>query len=117
MNRDQFNELVDRRVDIIRTSLQRKGEEYADNIKSNASNNVFYNFERAAELTNVTPPQALLGMLSKHLVQVLDLASGNIDMPISKDFVDEKIGDTINYLILLEGLLITKGHVKKEVNW
>jgi hypothetical protein len=48
--------------------------------------------------------QSLLGMLSKHLVSVLDLISNRT--PPTKHLIDEKIGDTINYLILLEAVLI-----------
>jgi len=53
-----------------------------------------------------TPERALWGMAKKHLVSVTDLIHGRAE--VTPERIDEKIGDMINYLILLEGLLIKK---------
>jgi len=45
-------------------------------------------------------------MMVKHLVSVFDLIEGRI--PTSQEMIDEKIGDMINYLILLEAVLKEK---------
>ncbi|HSH25907.1 MAG TPA: hypothetical protein VLA13_10280 [Massilibacterium sp.] len=42
-------------------------------------------------------------MATKHLVSVIDMVESNeVHDP---EYIDEKIGDMINYLILLEGIL------------
>lgn len=51
-----------------------------------------------------TPAQNLWGFLKKHLTSVLDLVDGS--KPVTKAMVDEKVGDAINYLVLLEAVLL-----------
>ena len=111
MNRTKFQEdIVRPRLLNIESTLKSKGAEYADNV--DGSDSVFYNFERAAEMLNTTREEALLGMMSKHLTFVIDLAQGKyreahqeLDWQEGFSIISEKIGDTINYLILLEGML------------
>ena len=62
-----------------------------------------YNFKRAAEISQTTPQKALIGMFLKHLVSVFDLADGKLES--TPAMVNEKVGDAINYLILLEAIL------------
>ena len=52
-------------------------------------------------------------MMLKHEVSVLDLVEWSESEPtrITEELIDEKIGDNINYLILLEGML--KHRIKK----
>ena len=100
MTEQQFEKHVDERIEKIHHVLQIKAKEYRKN------DNPFHNFDRAAAMSNCTPERALMGMLAKHQISVLDLVD-DIDsgkMP-SRELVDEKIGDHINYLILLEGLI------------
>ena len=96
MNNTDFNALVGRRVECIRATLTSKGKEYG-------SKDRLYNLKRAAEILRTTPQRALAGMWVKHLVSVLDLVEEKL--PPTDHYVDEKIGDAINYLILLEALL------------
>ena len=44
-------------------------------------------------------PQALVGMMTKHTVSVYDMVNGG--QAYASDKWDEKIGDLINYLLLL----------------
>ena len=100
MTEKQFEKHVDERIEKIRQVLQIKAKEYRKN------DNPFHNFDRAAAMNNCTPERALMGMLAKHQISVLDLVD-DIDsgkLP-NREFVSEKIGDHINYLILLEGLI------------
>jgi hypothetical protein len=96
MTSEQFESILDKRVASIKTTLSQKAKEYAIGDR-------LYNFKRAAELLRTTPQKALLGMLSKHLISVLDLIEGSL--PSIESTIDEKIGDTINYFILLEAVL------------
>lgn len=96
-----FDKLVDRRIYLIKETLQKKNKEYA------SKDNRFHNFNAAGRKYNRTPEQALVGMMSKHEVSVDDLVewAGTTPERITTKLIDEKIGDNINYLILLEGLL------------
>jgi hypothetical protein len=100
MKRSEFNKIVDERIDQIRSTLQSKAEEYA------TDGSAFYNFERSAEISRSTPKVELWGMAKKHLVSVIDLVES--DSSFSQEHINEKIGDLINYLILLEGILKKK---------
>lgn len=96
MNSQLFNEILNRRLKSISLVLGEKAKEYAIGDR-------LYNFKRAAEILRTTPEKALLGMMAKHLVSVFDLIEGNLRPSIG--MIDEKIGDAINYLILLEAIL------------
>jgi hypothetical protein len=96
-----FDDLVDRRCDLIKSVLMSKAEEYAQGA------NRFHNFDVAARVNAETPERALWGMATKHLICILDmvaLSPKDLAM-LSNDYLDEKIGDMINYLILLEGMI------------
>jgi hypothetical protein len=106
MNANDFNEVVERRKNLISQVLQKKAGEYA------IDGDRMYNFKRAALITNQSPEQVLLGMWTKHIVSVIDIIEAikvthNTDSEkyYSQEYVDEKLGDLINYAILLEGLL------------
>jgi len=96
-----FNEIVERRCEKIRKVLTAKAKEYATDI------NRFHNFEVAGRIDGETPEKALWGMFKKHLVSVMDLIDWceGKENKITEYLIDEKIGDAINYLILLEGML------------
>ena len=101
---NNLSELIDSRFGKTRTTLGSKAEEYA------SEDNRLHNFDVAARILDVTPEQALQGMMLKHIVSMLDLVewAGTKPEKITSQLVDEKIGDTINYLILLEALLLRR---------
>lgn len=102
MNEADFNDVVIRRVERIKTILGRKAAEYA------SEGDRLHNFKSAGLLLGTTPEQALLGFLMKHLVSIFDMVH---DVPVQQKPLaqwDEKIGDAINYLILLEGLVVER---------
>ena len=96
MNIADFNTLVNNRIKEITTTLETKGTEYG-------SKDRLHNFKAAGRITNKTPAKALWGMAMKHLVSVEDLIEGRLLN--NRKNVNEKIGDLINYLILLEAVL------------
>lgn len=61
-------------------------------------------FKQAAALERTTPQRALFGMLAKHLISVQNMCDTEIT-DYSEERWLEKIGDSINYLLLLEGLV------------
>lgn len=67
-----------------------------------ATEDHFHNFNVAAALQGITPQQALVGMMDKHVVSVHDLVNDYAEgKEISPEKWLEKIGDNINYLLIL----------------
>lgn len=93
MDAKQFEEIFERVVDQSRNILIAKAAEYA------TDEDRLHNFKKAAILTDGTPHQALWGFLAKHLVSLSDMVAS--EKTYSDAQWDEKIGDSINYLILL----------------
>ena len=73
-----------------------------------ATDDRLYNFKRAARITGSSLPDAVKGMMMKHLVSVLDMAEMRRDF--NKDQLDEKFTDLHNYLFFLEIAI----HLEKE---
>jgi len=101
MNKDKFDEIVERRTRKIVETLTTKTKEYADN------DDTFHTFNLAARIAGTTPEEALKGMMLKHIVSVFDLIEWSYidEGRLNEAIIDEKIGDTINYLVLLEGMM------------
>jgi len=99
MNDAEFQTVLDGQLAAINATLKSKGEEYARGDRLS-------NFKKAAALQGITPERALLGMLTKHIVSVMDLV-GDIDTGKVAPLPQwaEKIGDSINYHILLKALI------------
>jgi len=102
MKNSEFNQIVQERLRLTGQTLTLKQAEYAD------VNDVFRNFKNAGAHLKTTKEKALWGMAVKHLVSIEDMievvAIGR-GYEISPAQVQEKIGDMINYLILLEAML------------
>jgi hypothetical protein len=96
-----FNDLVKERCEKIVSVLASKEKEYA------AGEDRFHNFNVAGRISDCSPEKALKGMWMKHIVSVFDLIDWADSDPekLTSDLIDEKIGDSVNYLILLEGML------------
>jgi hypothetical protein len=103
MTREEFSKRVEKRIDLVRQTLLTKHKEYA------ADDNVFRNFDEAAGGLSLhsTSAEVLWSYMTKHLVSIKDIVSDNV--PVNNAIVSEKIGDVINYLILLEAMLNEKG--------
>ncbi len=102
MTTEEFNHLVHDRTEKIIAILASKAAEYAREDRLS-------NFKRAAAMMQVTPERALLGMLSKHIVSLLDMVDDlDHDRMNAPETWHEKLGDAINYFILLEGLIIER---------
>jgi hypothetical protein len=98
-----WDEILHARITSIQATLTTKAKEYSSN------KDRLYVFNRAAEIAETTPAKALLGMMLKHWVSVLDLIEDEDyvlqDLNAYEALINEKIGDSINYLILLEAIL------------
>jgi len=102
MTREEFSKRVEKRIDLVRQTLLTKHKEYAKD------DNVFRNFDEAAGGLSLhsTSAEVLWSYMTKHLVSIKDIVSDNV--PVDNAIVSEKIGDVINYLILLEAMLNEK---------
>ena len=102
MSAEEFDLVVNDRVNSAMRTMTSKGLEYA------AGHNRLHNFDRASEMLSSTPEAALWGYLAKHLVSLHDMVESvdEIDLPYA--VWEEKIGDAINYLILLDALVIAR---------
>lgn len=107
MNNEKFNKVLDERIEKTKSVLRCKANEYA------SDQDRLHNFNVAAKLNsggNITPEEACFGMLRKHIVSVMDMVQKSaVGVYPTKEMRDEKIGDTINYLILLEAIFIENG--------
>ena len=103
MTREDFSRRVEKRIDLVRQSLLTKHKEYAKD------DNVFRNFDEAAGGLSLhsTSAEVLWSYMTKHLVSIKDIVADN--KPVDPAVVSEKIGDVINYLILLEAMLNQQG--------
>ena len=99
MNKNTFERVVEDTLGMAQKVLTRKSGEYS------SSDDKLHNFDKAKDLMRCkTKEFALLGMLNKHLVSVIDMIEKfekTGELPTS-NMIDEKIGDSINYFILLK---------------
>lgn len=99
MNTERFEQIVDERLAECKNVLCKKAAEYATDDR-------LHNFKVAAKLQNCTPITALAGMMAKHTVSVYDLIRQvEQGFSVSPEMWAEKIGDSINYLLLLTALV------------
>ena len=104
MNTIEFNKIIEERIKKCCDMLIKKADEYATEDR-------LHNFKIAAKLQNCTPITALAGMMCKHTVSVYDLIRDNEKgKNIPETLWEEKIGDSINYLLLLTALLHDKNN-------
>ena len=99
MNSTIFNEITQAQIERCTSILCKKATEYATEDR-------LHNFKIAAELEQITPEQALAGMMAKHTVSVYDMCMSGKEYPI--ELWEEKITDSINYLLLLNALIRDK---------
>ena len=103
MKIDVFNKVVKEQLLVCEHLLTGKGHEYAPNAVDESNIDRLAHFKKAAAIIDGTPKEALLGMLTKHLVSISDMCTDG--RSYSLDRWTEKITDSINYLLLLKALV------------
>ena len=96
MNTETFNKVIREQIERCEATLCKKADEY------DANEDRLHVFKVAAGLQDCLPTTALVGMMAKHTVSVYDMIRGleeGKSYPL--ELWDEKIGDSINYLLLL----------------
>jgi len=94
---EEFNQILENRITKMREVLASKGKEYATEDR-------LYNFRRGAEINHTTPQDYLWQLATKHLVSIIDMVEGRLEL--TPYLISEKIGDIINYCVLLEALFL-----------
>ncbi len=102
MNNLRFERIVVDRLETCRKVLLQKNDEYA------SETDRLHNFKIAGLARGTAETTALDGMLIKHLVSIWDCVDKmelNRNYVPSEEWVREKVGDVINYMLLLEGCI------------
>ena len=105
MTPDEFDLILKYRFEQSIKVLGTKAKEYSTDVDR------LHNFKRAGASLGISPERACLGMLVKHYVSILDLVDNVYVKPIPTEVIDEKIGDVINYFILLEALMRERSNI------
>ena len=108
MNHETFEKLSGNTVRECLEMLNTKSKEYS------RSGEKLHNFKRAGAILNQIPEKALIGMMIKQFTSILDITTDIEQNRLPKlELYREKMKDTINYLLLLEGLISERIETKK----
>lgn len=107
MNVQTFEKCFEARVDLCRRVLIGKNVDYA------RGGDKLHNFREVAATEGITMEQALQGMLVKHWQSIRDLLK-DLDSGQHHNMAvwEEKVGDALNYLFLLRGMLEERYTIK-----
>ena len=110
MNNTKFAHVVDMQINYCMDLLSVKNSEYTPGVDTKTDR--LAHFKKAAALSNTDPKAALFGMFSKHIVSVADMC--NSSDTYTKARWNEKISDSINYLLLLRALVEEEEEAKHD---
>ena len=103
MEEKDFQRVLTQRLQKIEQTLGQKAKEYA------VKGDKLHNFNVGARITGQIREKVLWGFALKHYISFMDILD---DMELGKlpseAMVDEKIGDLINYLVLVEASIKDK---------
>lgn len=100
MTNAEFHKLVESRFAKLRSTLGVKAEEYATDTDR------LHNFKEAGNLKKSIPSDMCLSFAMKHIISIVDIVKNLSDGGVvTKEMIDEKIGDTMNYMLLLEACI------------
>lgn len=105
MKTSEFNKLANKMLQVTRDTLLAKGAAY------NTKDERFVSFLEAAKERNCTPVGALDGMWVKHRVSIrMEMQKMDADPSYypSAKWIQDKLGDNINYTLLLMGLIMDR---------
>lgn len=97
MNNKQMDKIINNQLNKCKKLLITKSKEYQ------LTPDRLAHFKNAAVTFRTSPKEALLGEMGKHIISIIDMCKSNQTFTIER--WEEKITDTMNYLILLRGLV------------
>ena len=104
MTYDKFMELLEQRFNKTRKTYSTKMIEYAN------VNDVFESFKKGVGFSfHDTPEGVAWEYACKHFESIKTIISKCPGEVPTDELLEEKIGDAINYLIILEGLIKERG--------
>lgn len=110
MRTEQFEQVIERQFDRCRELLVTKGKEYTP------YRDVLEVFNKASELSGEGGRKAsLFGFMLKHVVSISDMCHS--DTVYDLDRWNEKITDTINYLLLLKAMVEEDEIFRNDPRW
>ena len=98
MTHEAFERVLQEQLSLCTGILCKKSKEYS------SQEDKLHNFKNAAGLQGATQIQALSGMMAKHTISIYDMCMSGKSYPIPH--WEEKITDSINYLLLLKGIIV-----------
>lgn len=98
MNNVEFEKVVSSRIAEIHRIFIEKGAQYARGDRLS-------NFKKAGRFRYKEPEEILMGLVIKHFTALDDYVQDLPNRVMSEEQWKEKIGDIINYMILLESLI------------
>ncbi len=107
MTTDELKTVFEEQVQRCRELLLLKGKEYTPDEADR-----FSSFKTAAVLQHTSSANALLGMLSKHIVSLYDMSFVGAER-YNMSVWDEKITDALNYLFILTAIIREEKHNQK----
>ena len=104
MTYKDFQDLLEKRFKKTRETYSRKMNEYATDL------DVFLSFKKGVGFSfHDTPEGVAWEYACKHFESIKTIISKCPGEVPTDELLDEKIGDAINYLIILEGLIKERG--------
>ena len=104
MTYKEFQSLLEKRFDKTRETYSKKMNEYATDL------DVFQSFKKGVGFSfHDTPEGVAWEYACKHFESIKNIISKCPHEVPTDDLLEEKIGDAINYLIILEGLIKERG--------
>lgn len=107
MHNAEFERVVSQQMRRCSQLLLAKGKEYAPGATDRLGA-----FKKAAAIQGCTQAYAALGMMTKHLVSVVDMIRSGASY--AEDVWDEKITDSINYLLLIRAIVEEESKSEKH---
>ena len=98
MTHETFESVTQEQLTLCTDILCKKSKEYS------SQEDKLHNFKNAAGLQGVTQIQALSGMMAKHTISIYDMCMSDKTFPVA--LWEEKITDSINYLLLLKAAVV-----------
>lgn len=98
MIQEDFESIIKARHEQCLITLESKGKIYAPR------DDRLSNFKDVGAMNQVTPQEALWGMVSKHIIATKDMVQSR-ETPSDK-WIAEYLGDRHNYLYLLEAIWV-----------
>jgi len=110
MKSKDFNKCVTEQVEKSLKLLTSKGLEYAASETEEDVSDRLQHFKKAAALIGGTTEQAIFNLMSKHIISISEMVYSDVIYPESK--WDEKICDSINYLLILKAAIMEEKNEK-----